>query len=170
MDSFPVNEDVFEAPLFIKPLNLRLNVSFMQEGDATRPTARQLSALEHFQSLPTTLPTAIQPHALKYCDRIDDIVCLADEGIDIDRENIAKHYRFTDLVIPPLADTSASFFFLNADCDWEPEHGMQIVLDGHLILYCDDHTTLAFGAAWTRIMSDPNTERSAALRVEIAKL
>ena len=170
MDSFPVNDDVFEAPLFIKSLNLRLNVSFVQEGDVARPTARQLSALEHFQLLPTTLPTAIEPHALQYCDRIDDIVCLAEEGISIDRANIAKHYQLTDLVIPPLADTSGNFFFLTADCDWEPEHGMQIILDGNDILYCNDHTTLAFGAAWTRILSAPNSDRGDALRAEIWKL
>ena len=47
---------------------------------------------------------------------------------------------------------------------------MQIVLDGNDILYCDDHTTLAFGAAWTRILSAPNTERGAALRAEVEKL
>ena len=170
MNSFPVDDGVFEAPLFLKPLNLRLNVSFIQEDDAARPTARQLAALGHFQSLPTTLRHAIQPHALNFCDRIDDVVCLAEEGIDLDRANIAKHYRLTDLVIPPLADTLANFFFLAADCDWEPEHGMQIVLDGQEIIYCNEHTTLAFGAAWKRILSTPNTDRRAALRAEIARL
>ena len=151
-------------------LSFGLTFPLCRRGDARRPTPRQLAALEHFQSFPTTLPAAIEPHALNYCDRIDEIVCLHEEGIAIDRANIAKHYRLTDLVIPPLSDTSANFFFLTADCDWEPEHGMQIVLDGPEILYCDDHTTLAFGAAWTRILFTPNTERSAALRAEIAKL
>ena len=170
MNNFPVRDDVFEALLFLSPLNCQLNVSFMQERDAPRPTARQLLALEHFQALPATLATAIQSHALKYCERIDDIVCLEEEGITIGRGNIARHYRLRELVIPPLADTTADFFLLTADCDWEPEHGMQIILDGNEILYCDDHTTLAFGAAWSRILTAPDAERGAALRGEIASL
>ena len=95
MEAFPSSSGVWETELLVQPFDLRLRVCFMEEsGD--RPTARQISAFERFQSLPPSLPLTLRPHALRYCNDINDIVSLNDEGIVIDRAHIEDHYRITE--------------------------------------------------------------------------
>ena len=163
MAKFVLSGGFWQADAYLTPLSRTLRVYIMDETGAS-PTERQLRAYERFQTLPTTLCDEIARHAIRYCDRIDDLVGLEAEGIAINRSQIGQHFRITTLLIPRLADSGTDYYFISADCDWEPEHGMQIILENDAIVYCSDHSSLAFGAAWQKVLDEPDETRAQILR------
>jgi hypothetical protein len=170
MDNFELDGRLWKAQMQVPSLgNVKVLVYIMQEGDSS-PSARQLEALTLFKALPSRTLEEIASRAVTYCQKVDSVVDLSAEGIGIDYDDIARHYRFTSLLIPQLNCCESNFVFVSADCDWEPEHGMQLLLEDGCVLWCGDHSTLPFSAQWKRIIDAPAEERRQRLEETLSRL
>lgn len=144
-------------------------VYIMQEAE-TPPTARQLLCLERFAELPTSdVGADIAANALRYLGYIESVVDLESEGIKIDKSKIATHYSITTVLIPELRDCDSDFVFVSANCEWEREHGMQLLFENGKVIWCGDHSALAFGSQWTQVIATPTRERRREIIFEALK-
>lgn len=136
----------------LRHLGLTLPVNVILE-EGTGPTPAQQRMLASLEELPTSVLTEIDLHALRYFNNIDEAETAEEVGIQIDPKRIRQHYRLTAATIPILRDSPRQFFFLYADCDWDPEHGLEILLNGTEVLYCDAPTTLCDSPRWLEMLS-----------------
>lgn len=147
-----------------------VRIAFEQEGDATVPTARQLQALDSLHGVPgDELARDIAVNARRYYERVDSVVNLAGEGIDIDPENIASHFKIVGVTIPILGGCESDLIFVDATCDWEEEHGMQLLLADGSVVYCGDYSTIQMGPQWRDIISAPTRDKSVELLSALLK-
>lgn len=136
-----------------------LEVIIMLEENAKEPSAKQLEALNYYNSLsPDKLNKEIATAARSYYRVIDNSVNLSEEGVEIDESHIEKYYRYTSATIPQHKSCDLNFILLHTECAWEEEHGMHILLaDGHVV-YCGDETALHVGPTWKQIISAETRE------------
>jgi len=158
MSALTLDGGFWSTDKYVPALGKSLIVRIMHDDDEP-PTKRQMDALRSIDRLPDELPADIAAHAVPYFHKVDDVVCLADEGVHIDVSQIDRHYQITSVLIPPLGEADDLFLLLSADCDWEPEHGMRLVLENGRVIGCGPHDSLAFGAAWDRLLSMPSESR-----------
>ena len=118
------------------------------DGENNPPSSRQIDVANSLHHHLEDLKSKLDLMAAAYCHEIDEDVCLADEEIDIDYDAISKHWSVNCVLIGNLETCNGNYYFLSCDCDWEPEHGMEFLLDGTDVVYCNDHT-VAFLAADT---------------------
>ncbi|MBO4360017.1 MAG: hypothetical protein J5822_03985 [Eubacteriaceae bacterium] len=100
---------------------------------------------EALNSMPERLVDDICRSAKKYClcymdeiaeDISDDLTVPIDE--DTPEREILRCFYPTALVVEPPQDPSRTGYQLSCECDWEPEHGMEIdILDNVLVYLCE---------------------------------
>jgi len=120
-----------------------------EDGRQAPPSAKQLAAIDALDDLPPELMDRIDDAADGHRRRIDEMIDLAQEGLgDIRRDNIGDHYEIDEVVIPPHGRSSHVFQFLSAECDWEEEHGMEILLCDGQVFSCTNQDCLYLDPAW----------------------
>ncbi|QDT78582.1 hypothetical protein Mal35_20310 [Gimesia maris] len=138
--------------------NMECQIYIIQEGELP-PTQHQLQVLESFMRLAEAdVATDLADYALKYCEEVEELIDLKEEGIEIDKKNISNHFNVTTILIPELGDSDSAFVFLSADCEWEEEHGMQFLFENGKIIWCGDHGTLPFSPQWNSIITAESEE------------
>lgn len=138
-----------------------LPLSIMGESGRDTPTPRQLEMIDHIETLNDAgLREDIWRNAIVYCKRVDSIVELDSDGITIDYKNIGQHFRAICVIIPQLDDFAGNIFLLHYDCDWESEHGMQLVIEDGRVISCSSCDGLAFsGRYWLAYLKLSPEER-----------
>ncbi|MCR9232519.1 MAG: hypothetical protein NXI29_16020 [bacterium] len=147
--------------------NIECQFYIMQEGELP-PTKRQLNVLESFMVLEQAdVATDLADYALRYCEKIEEHIDLEEEGIEIDKQNISNHFKVTTILIPELGECDSAFVFLSADCEWEEEHGMQVLFENGKIIWCGDHGTLPFSSQWQSIIAAESGDARRALLTSV---
>ena len=155
---FKRSDGFWDASAHVPVFGSTLTVHIMCENDVS-PTPRQKEVLNSLENLPRGLVREITKFAIDYYQRIDDAVDLAYEGRAIKKRDIAKHYTIKSILIPNMGDCDTNYFFISADCTWEEEHGMQILVEDGQVRYCGDHTTLAFSHHWDTLIATHREQR-----------
>ena len=94
--------------------------------------------IEYINNLPQSLLNKISERAYKYYDFIRNECGDVD---DILPEKIMEHvYPLNIFVEKPEADIPA--FDIECGCDWEEEHGMEIIIKGDELLYIGEYAGL----------------------------
>ncbi len=158
MTALSLDGGFWSTDKYVSSLGKSLKIRIMQNENGP-PTKRQMDALQSIDRLPAELPEDIAAHAVPYFHKVDDVVGLADEGVHIDVSKIENHYQITSLLIPLLREADDLFLLFSADCNWEPEHGMQLILENGRVIGCGPQSSLAFGAAWERLLATPAKSR-----------
>jgi len=120
-----------------------------EDLEEARPTHRQIAAIDALDDVPDSIVKRLNDAADGHRRRIHDLIDLAEEGLgDICRENIADYFEIDEIVIPPLGDCARVYHFLSADCDWEPEHGLEFLLRDGEVVSCTNQDCLYLDEAW----------------------
>lgn len=157
MSAFVLDGRLWETERQVPSLNARLKVYIMQEDDFP-PTQRQLEILESLDRLPKGFQHDIATHAWNYYRQIDADVDFAQEGRAIEHESITSHYTIKSILIPEIRNCEANYLFISANCDWEEEHGMQLLVRDGQVISCGDHSTLPFSSQWKNVISASDRE------------
>lgn len=148
--------------------DISVDICVMLEAGADTPSKRQLSVIESLAQLsPKKLREDIAIAARNYFREVDARIGLTEDGIRIDENQIEKHYRFSDITIPKHNDCDTDFAIIGAECDWDDEHGMYILLADGRIVYCGSCATLYFGSGWSRVISANGSDSCAARLTEL---
>ena len=135
------------------------------EGDSASPTPRQLITVASIEEAPVNLMQEICQHARAYCERVDEYVGLEDDGITIDYQNISQHFRATNVLVPELGNFDGCIYGVQYECDWEPEHGMQILFeDGNVVSCGPCNGMFHSGRHWLKYLQLPAAERKEQLQ------
>jgi hypothetical protein len=154
MPDYILDGRLWEAKLHIVQFNALVDIFIIQEGDG-RPTSRQLEALAAVQNIDDETILMIQNCAIEHYRKVDSIVNLAEDGITIDEATIDNHYRIKSILIPEIRSCKTNFCFLSFQCDWEEEHGLQVLLANGETVISGDHGSLPFSPQWIHAISIP---------------
>jgi hypothetical protein len=124
---------------------------YVQVECADGPTEEQLAAITAIESVGVRLLEDIRRHARANCEKIELTIDLEEEGIFVDHERIENHIKFKGIAVPKLKQCSGSPFLLECDCDWEPEHGMHLVVEDEAVVFCDSYS-LFFATEWDQLI------------------
>jgi hypothetical protein len=117
--------------LYIPFLDTETKISVVCDTspEQTEPTPRQLALVNALLSLPASLVNEMDDAAEKWRACVDDAVDLSEYDLGhINRQNIREHYQVQAIYIPPIGDCQDDYQFITSECDWEEEHGMQLLL------------------------------------------
>ena len=104
--------------------------------DRAEATPKQLAALKLIQSVDDSFQNSIDDAAEQFRAWVDGRVDLSSEGLGaINRANIRDHYQIYTVRIP-WQDGESLHYFLDCSCDWEEEHGMQMLVRDMDIVLC----------------------------------
>jgi hypothetical protein len=148
-----------------------LEVTVLLEGETTSPSDSQLRTINFLRSIPLAISEDISVAARDYFRRLYRDGTSADEGLVIDENNIDAHFTFNYISVPKLGKCELPVAVLSADCDWEREHGMHLLLLNTSILYCGSCSTLFYGKGWKSfIYSDGEESQLSPLREHLASV
>lgn len=118
-------------------LNRILKITIEPESEDGQPTERQIALVDAIGSFSTSIRESINDAAEKYRKEIDDEVDLSEYDLGhINRRNIENHYMISKIVIPPIGACKDDYHFLEGSCEWEEEHGLEILLRNGEVIYC----------------------------------
>ena len=111
--------------------------------------AKVIDAIDALDKLPSSILDAIDNAADGHRRKVDAMINLTEEGLGfIQRQNIRDHYEIEEFVIPAHGDSERIFQFIAAECDWEEEQGMEILLCDAQVVSCTDQDCLYLDEAW----------------------
>jgi hypothetical protein len=129
-------------------LDRRVEVIIVPENEGADPTQRQLQVLESAESLPPSFMESLDDHATRH--RRYSLHLLADFvrgyrrlfrmcGIRLEGDSdewAGNEYEVTGIVVPPLAAMFDAYFFVEAECDWDEEHGLEFMVRNNVVVRC----------------------------------
>ena len=132
-----------------------LAIAIIPEGVQRSPSQLQLAVADWALALTPTFQSALNAAALNYCTEICEYVDLEEElGLALITDaNISNHFRITDMVIPRLNSCKRKYFFLAGECDWDPDHGIELLIENDSILRCGQQNCLYLNAEWSDFIS-----------------
>jgi hypothetical protein len=154
---FTKDDDLWEAEVYVPIFDVTVPLTVLGEDDQG-PSSRQQEIVDSIAILPMSLLKTLKYRAYEYFARVRDEAGEAEFDPSIKKGTIQKHYRLKSTLVPKIKDSPTNYLFLTFDCDWEEEHGMQVVLADDQIVTCKECSTLAWGAAWKRVLALPNVE------------
>lgn len=120
-------ENRYELEQRVKFLGFDCRVLVCAEEGADGPSWRQRRLLSKILRDPD--PDVIDDAADAYLNHVDDMVGLAEYGLGhINRGNIRDHYGISCITIPRQAGSPDDYVVLDGGCDWEEEHGLQLLI------------------------------------------
>lgn len=137
---------------------------FVYREDGTPPSEKQRAMLNNIDFLPSKLLEDINTAAVGYVNDVDNRVNLSRQGISIDLEHLANHYKIKRIIIPELFDAKADFFIITADCDWDEEHGMEVLIENNRVLYCGPNKGITFSPFWEDFVNASNETKEQSLK------
>ncbi|MBI4057786.1 hypothetical protein HY405_00470 [Candidatus Microgenomates bacterium] len=147
--------DFWEASKNIPFLDREVKITFITGGEANQPTKKQLNVLGRIEDLPKDFSSILDDAADSYRKTV--IESLLEEDSEpirhIQRENISNHYKIDDVVIPELGRSRDVLFFLTGECDWEEEHGIEILVKNEKVESCGMQDVLYLNEAWQKYIS-----------------
>lgn len=127
------------------------------------PTPNQLASAAAIERAGERLRADICRHAFDHCRLVEEWIDLEDEGVHINFDRIEDHMQLKSVMVPELGPCSAAVYMLDYDCDWEPEHGMQMVIEDDEVVYCAS-CMLYLDTNWYKVIKLSPAERRRELK------
>jgi hypothetical protein len=127
------------------------------------PSPHQLASVAAIERVGERLRADIYQNARDHCRRVEEWVDLEDEGVHINFDRIEDHIHLKSVMVPKLGPCSAAVYMLDYDCDWEPEHGMQMVIEDDEVVFCAS-CMLYLATEWYELIKLLPAERRRELR------
>jgi len=128
---------------------------FPEDFRNASPSERQLEAFASALKLSPTLHDLLDAAAERYREEVDEAVGLTwPEVAGINRQNIRAHYRIDRIFVPRLRSSKRSFLFLEGECDWEEEHGIEFLLRDGQVIQCGPQEGLMQNEEWDDFIAD----------------
>ncbi len=87
--------------------------------------------------------------AFKYFQEIANIIDVSECGCqDVTRHNIDDHYQIQRALVPPLWGSEDRYLVLGGNCDWDDEHGIQMVVKNATVIKCGPADGIYQGLGW----------------------
>ena len=119
----------WKGALHVSFLDSKVEICIMPVQGDQRPTPSQLELVEAIRKLPKSIRPRMNDAAEAWRECCDEAVDLSEYDLGhINRRNIQKHYQVTAIDVPRDAEHEDDYLIFVADCEWESEHGMQLIL------------------------------------------
>ena len=147
--------DFWETSKNVPFLDREVKVIFITSGEQNQPTEKQLNVLKRIEDFPKDFSNTLDDAANGYRKTVIEGLLEEDsEPIrNIQRENISNHYKINSVVIPELGRSEDILFFLTGECNWEEEHGIEILVKNEKVESCGMQDVLYLNEAWQKYVS-----------------
>ncbi len=71
---------------------------------------------------------------------------------EITRKNIEKHYEIQRVLVPPLWNNKDRYLVLGGNCDWDVEHGIQMIVKNASVIKCGESDGIYQGLGWDELL------------------
>jgi hypothetical protein len=144
---------LWKTTKYILFLERELEVIIISESNDQEPTVRQVEVIDSIDKISPTVLGLIREQAKAYYKRVAELVDLEEYDIEINEEDLDNHYSLNGIVIPRMQDCTTNYVFLTGECDWDPEHGIEILLKEGVPIECGEQDCLYLNAAWKSYIS-----------------
>lgn len=87
--------------------------------------------------------------AFRYFQEVAKIIDVRECGCqDATRNNIDKYYEIQRALVPPLWDSDDRYLVLGGNCDWDDEHGIQMIVRNASVIKCGESDGIYQGLGW----------------------
>jgi len=143
----------FEAKLRVPVLGQVAEVSLDRESDSARaPSPAQLHALDKFLALGPEQKAGWTHQVALNCQ----YTCLRLEVDGLEpplqlrkRDAVWKHVRLRQVFVPRHGSTRDRYVFVHGGCDWEEEHGLELLLKNERLFRVGQQEGLAQNQEWS---------------------
>lgn len=114
------------------PFLAGVKLTFTLDGLGDADEADTRGAIEAFLALSPEARKGAAPYVFANYQRMAELVSEEDFGCRIDAENdVWSHVRFSEVFVSRRHRRDKAIYVqITAECDWEPEHGLQLVYRG----------------------------------------
>ena len=99
--------------------------------------------IAHFESMPKAMRKELCNALIRYCEKYREFAIQEDFYFEIPEiqqlEEIFEYVSFSTIHVEDVQDTSIIAYSVDGSCDWEVEHGLQIVVRDDEILYVGNY-------------------------------
>jgi hypothetical protein len=146
-------EFFIESKVHIACLGEEVDILVYPEDDSLNlPSPSQLHALDAFLALDLAQKVDWSHQLALDCH----YACLRDEIDGEDpimvlriREDVWDHVRLNQLLIPQHGTTSDRYLFFTGNCDWEEEHGLELLFKNERLIKVGPQEGLAQNEEWS---------------------
>jgi hypothetical protein len=160
--NFELSNDLWTTDFYFSAF-LKMAKLYCDKELDTGVSNRQLDVIRYLTNLDSTILNTLDEAAYSYYARLDSIVDFSSEGKSISKSMIRANYLLTSVLIPQIRICSVNYFFLNFDCSWEEERGMQVLFASDKMLFCGESTSLWISSRWHNIITLNNIDGQFAL-------
>ncbi|MHB8914123.1 MAG: DUF6985 domain-containing protein [Minisyncoccota bacterium] len=146
-------EPFWECTKFIPFLGKEMEVVFITAGKGEKPADEQLQLLDRLDSISNEFVTNIDDAAETYKKEVYENIDPAEADLSINREDISRHFSLDTVVIPEIGQSKDVLFFLTGECDWEKEHGIEILVKDGQVVSCGMQNALYLNEEWKSYIS-----------------
>lgn len=148
-----LTEFFIESKVHVTCLGEEVDVWVDPEDDSTDlPSPSQLHALDAFLALDLAQKVdwlhqlALDCHYTCLRDEVDE-----DDPIMVlrSRNEVWDHLRLNQLLIPQHGTTSDRYLFVTGNCDWEEEHGLELLFKNERLIKVGAQEGLAQNEEWS---------------------
>jgi hypothetical protein len=122
------------------------------EKEDAEPTRRQRQVAEQIEAFSASIGPKIALASQAFYDDYADWGPAIEANVQ--RSDLLRHIHFEEVVIPRLGQSSHDWWFLSGRCDWEPEHGIEVLLDGSEVVSVGPCDCLFLNEEWDRYLID----------------
>lgn len=143
-------DTLWQTTKYIAFLGRQLPARFISEQDDQEPTARQIAVLDSLDKLTADLiPQLIEWARRDLQARLSNWGITLDElEAEIDLDNLQNHFSINEVLVPRIAECQNNYIFLNGECDWDPDHGIEFLLKNGILILCEAQEGLAMSESW----------------------
>jgi hypothetical protein len=151
---------MWQTKLLVKFLGYEITAYCNPETDRDLPpTRRQMELLDSLENLPDAIKPELAEWARKdYHSRLQHWELSGEElageiGFPIDEENIERHFRIREAVVPGVNGCATAYLLLIGRCDWDAEHGIEFLLKDGSPIRCSAAEGLSTSAEWDEYLA-----------------
>ncbi|MCU0721360.1 MAG: hypothetical protein MUC83_16740 [Pirellula sp.] len=91
--------------------------------------------------------------AFKYFQEVARIIDVTGCGCQgVTRNNIDEHYEIQCALVPPLWGSVDRYLVLGGNCDWDDEHGIQMIIKNATVIKCGESDGIYQGLGWDALI------------------
>lgn len=128
-------------PVYVPLFGRKLAVTVHREADTA--TEFQLQALAQILAIPKGATTNLTHRLALECWR-----SYSDETEIQVRDEVWNHVEVTDLLVPKHAKSQDRYCFVSGECDWDPEHGFDLLYKNGELFEVGQQRGLALNEEW----------------------
>ncbi len=146
---------LWQTRKYIPLLRREVLVEFISEEHNQEPTQRQIDLLDSLDTLTDKINSKLAVLAIEdFKTRLENWGMTPQElDQEIDEQNIQKHFKLEQVVIPRIKNCSYDYVFICGSCDWDKEHGIEFLLKNGEPIQCNAQEGLAVSTEWGKYLA-----------------